>query len=285
MRPFLLLLATAAAAFIVALQAPPRRFFSSEAPIPDSRVVRVVAKSHLSLVADLYWIRMSTLALSANLPPEGRRLLEWGQFVSDLDRGNKWVYMVGGLLGPIKLDNKLYNGPEAEALLQKGVTNVPSEFRLYLYLATQQIDLKKPAAASETLKLAMKVPRCPSYVGPLVARLLSEAGQLDAARDFAAHMAESEDPLEQERFRKRVLEIDREKVLTAVDAASSLFQQRMGRRPFDLHELMSQGLLAEEPVDPMGGTITLDANGRATVNSEKRLVLHRAPFEEAPEIQ
>ncbi len=227
---------------------------------------------------------MASLAVAANSPAEGRQLLAWGEFVSDLDPGQKWVYILGGLLGPMKVDNKLHNGLEAEALLRKGVANVPSELRLYLYLSAQQIELKKNKAAAATLQQALSVPGCPAYVGPLAARLLTIAGEFDAAREFALRLSESTDELERERFKRRVLEIDREKVLKQVDDAAATFNARFSRAPIDLAELVAQGLLPELPVDPLGGTISFDADGRAQVSSGKRLVIHLGVGESLPEL-
>jgi hypothetical protein len=113
--------------------------------------------------------------------------------------------------------------------------------------------------------------------------LLTVAGELDAAREFAQRLSESEDPIERERFRRRVLEIDRERVLRHVDAVAATFEQRFGRKPLDLGELIAQGML-EQPVDPMGGTISFDAAGHAQVTSGKRLVLHMAVGESLPEL-
>ena len=226
---------------------------------------------------------MASLAVAANTPTEGRQLLAWGEFVSDLDPHLKWVYILGGLLGPMKVSNTLFNGPEAEALLIKGVRNVPSDIRIHLYLAAQQIEMKKNREAAATLQQALGVPGCPAYVGPLAARLLTVAGELDAAREFAQRLSESEDPIERERFRRRVLEIDRERVLRHVDAVAATFEQRFGRKPLDLGELIAQGML-EQPVDPMGGTISFDAAGHAQVTSGKRLVLHMAVGESLPEL-
>jgi hypothetical protein len=278
------LLLLCAGAVIIWLHAPPRRFVQGESVIPDSRVVRVLAKSHLSLVADLYWIRMASLAVAANTPAEGRQLLLWGEFVSDLDPGQKWVYMLGGLLGSMKINNTLYNGPEAEALLTKGVRNVPSEIRLYLYLSAVQIDLRHNADAARTLQSALTVPHCPSYVGPLAARLLTVAGEFDAAREFAFRLSQSDDPMERERFQQRVLEIDRERLLKRVDDAAAQFSRQFGRVPLALSELVAQGLLSEPPVDPLGGTIFLDEQGRAQVSSGKRLTVHRGVGEPLPEL-
>jgi hypothetical protein len=265
-----LLVATLAG--LVATVRPPRvTLATSTSMIPDPRVVSVLARSHIALVTDLYWIRMTSLGARVNLPPEGRALIAWGEFVTDLDHQMFWAYVMGGVLGGMRHGKVSYNGAEAAHLLEKG-TRYIADSRLYVYLAYAQLRLlDDPAAAAETLRRGSAVPGAPSFMAPLATRLMAQVGQFDRARTFAQAMANSDDPTTRETFRRRLLEIDREEILTRVDEASEEFMRRHGRVAESVAVLVGEGLLAEYPVDPLGGTIELGADGKAVVSSGSRL--------------
>lgn len=265
------------------LTRPPRLLLNTEGSIPDARVVRMLARSHLSLVADLYWIRMGSLGIKTNVPADGKYLIAWGQFVTDLDPTLFWAYAMGGLLGGMRFDRDVYNGKEAAALLEKGTHQVDDP-RLFIYLAYTQLDLlndKKGAAL--TLQRGSKLKTAPAYFAPLATRLLAQTGDFDAARAFASQLAQSEDPVTREAFTLRLKEIDRENVLVQVDDAVARFKAERGALPASVEALVP-GYLTTAPVDPLGGVIALDAKGRAQASSGSRLQLFvpagEQPFDE-----
>lgn len=238
--------------------------------VPDPRVVALVAKSHISLAADFYWIRMASSAVQSNLPYQGAQLIRWGMLVTALDSQMYWAYVMGGMLGPVKVNDVAYNVDEAEALLLRGSLAMPDESRLGVYLSFLQLELKQnPAAAGETLLRTSKARNAPPFVAQLAARLLSQSGQYDRAREFAESLAQSGDPELTDFFARRALEIRRDELLAQIDRASEAFTQRVGRPPMSLEELVMSGL--PPPEDPLGGTISLDAQGHAQTTSGARL--------------
>jgi hypothetical protein len=240
--------------------------------VPNSTPIKLLTKSHLSLTADLAWIRMTSMATSVKYPEDGKALIAWGRFVTDLDPQLLWAYGMGGLLGPQRLGDAVHNLPEALDLLERGTRAIPGDFRLFLYLAYTQLDLAgDPAAAAATLRRAATVPGVPAYVGPLAARLLAQSGQFGAAREFARQMAESEDPLTRETFQRRLLEIEREEACTAIEAAARAYASERGREPAALAELVDAGLLAGPPIDPLGGQFVLQGDGGVLTTSGPRL--------------
>ena len=60
------------------------RFFTQSAP-PNAQVIRLLGRSHLSLFADLFWIRTIAIATALKVPADGRSLVTWCTLVTDLD--------------------------------------------------------------------------------------------------------------------------------------------------------------------------------------------------------
>jgi hypothetical protein len=267
---------------VAALTRPPQGGrLNLRSAVPNSTPIKLLTKSHLSLTADLAWIRMTSMATSVKYPEDGKALVAWGRFVTDLDPRMLWAYGMGGLLGPLRLGDTVYNLPEALDLMERGTRAIPGDFRLFLYLAYTQLDLgDDPAGAAATLRRAAAVPGVPDYVGPLATRLLAQSGQFGAAREFAQQMAESDDPLTRETFQRRLLEIEREEACTALEVAVRAFASQRGREPAALTELVGAGLLAALPTDPLGGQFVLEADGGVQTTSGARLRAFRS--REAP---
>lgn len=245
--------------------------------VPDARVVKVLSKPVSSLITDLYWIRMVNLAANARLPWEGKQLIQWGQFVTDLEPKFFHAYMLGGLLGTVDVGQDTYNVDEALEFLGKGTDNLPDEPRLAIYQSFLLLEMKKdPAAAARVLQRAAKSPRAPAYLAQLATRLYASVGDFDAATQFARTISQDGDEETKAFFTTRLLEIEQEKVLSAVDAAVEAFTAAQGRAPATIEELLIGGQLPAAPVDPLGGTISLTPDGARASSRPSRLRAHQA---------
>ncbi|PZR06359.1 MAG: hypothetical protein DI536_30260 [Archangium gephyra] len=244
--------------------------------LPDQRMVRVLSKPVASMVTDFYWIRMVNLAATAKLPWEGKQVIKWGEFVTDLEPTFFYAYMVGGLLGTIDVGDETWNVDEAVALLDKGMRTLPDEPRLAIYQSFLLLNMKHdPAAAARVLERASKSPRAPAYLAQLATRLYANAGDFDAATEFARQVSENSDDETRAFFTTRLLEIEQEKLLVEVDDAAALFREAHGRAAVDLDELVGAKLLPGVPEDPLGGTISLTPEGARASSRPSRLRPHQ----------
>jgi hypothetical protein len=231
--------------------------------VPNSAVLRVLARSQLDFVADLFWIRMGNMASRAVTAQECGALLPLANLIADLSPGFKYPYFVGGVLAPVRRGRtKEYDNAEgAVALMSRGVANV-SWGRLHLQKAFTELEmLHDPVKAGNTLLAFAREPGAPSFVGPLATRLLAQGGHFEAAREFARSMAQSEDPQVHADGEARLRQIDLEELLVGVDAAVEKFTAREGHPPASVAALVEAGFLPAIPVDPLGGHIELSPDG------------------------
>ena len=263
---------------VIALARPPRLTIGDDASLllPDPRLVALAGRSHLSLVTDYYWIRMTHLAGVARTPFEARGLVALGEFVTELDPELYWAYVVGGLLGPVQDAGTAawLNVPESTALLDKGTRNLPGDARLYLLLSYAQLNyLDDKAAAAKTLERgSQNVAKHRDFLAQLGTRLFAASGRFDAARTFARTMIENADSPETKAvFEYRLKLVDLEERLVQVDDAIRRFTARLGRRPTSIDELVAYGEIVTPPIDPMGGTIELGAKGAYSTAARERL--------------
>lgn len=269
-----LAIALLAVALIAGSVRPPggTRYFAQAVP-PNPELIRLAGRSHLSLVADLFWIRTIATSINLKVPADGLVLIAWAQLVTDLDPQFPWPYLLGGLLGPMSFGDRNYNVAEANALLEKGMAAMPNEFRFPMYLSYNQLHLQGDVAgAAQTLRRGARAPGAPPFMAQLATRLLAQTNAFDAARSFAHELEDSSpDPEVREFFRKRKLEIERDETITRLQAAVDAFHERNGRWPTSLEQLVAEQALMAVPPEPLGGVYYLDAEGRVQSTSGKRL--------------
>lgn len=273
LRP--LLTALAGVGLIALTVAPPSgtRIFSQSTP-PSPGLLRALGRSHLSLVADFTWIRAIGLSTSLRVPSDGRALIAWCDLVTDLDPKFLWPYVLGGLLGAMPTWNTPYNVKEANALLEKGLRELPQEYRLAIYLSFNQLHLlKDPAAASASLRRGAAAPGAPAFMAQLATRLMAEAGSFELAQTYAREFEEhSPDPEVRQFFARRRLELERDQLLAVLQRAADAFRAARGRAPLSVGELALGGFLKDGvPRDPLGGEFGFDTEGRAFSTSGEAL--------------
>jgi hypothetical protein len=191
--------------------------------LPNPQVLRIVGRSQLEFVADLFWVRMANMAGRAKTTREYASLLPIGNLIADVSPKFKYPYFLGGALAPVrKFPTREYdNAKEAVALMARGTAEVPDYPRLYVQKAFSEMEmLHDKQAAAQTLMQAARTPGAPSYIAGLATRLLAEEGRFDDATRFAELLTRSDDPEVRADFEHRLLQIKLEQVLVAVDEAS-----------------------------------------------------------------
>ncbi len=252
---------------------PPKTSASLEAVsfLPDPLLLKVLGRSQVEFIADLFWVRMSNVGGTASTSVEYAALLPLGNLIADLSPHFKYPYYVGGVLAPVRRGwlHEYDNAEGAVALMRRGVASVPTYARLFIQLAYAELEmLKDRVAAARTLQAAAALPDVPSFAPRLATRLLSESGRFDEARAFAASMAQSQNEQIRADFELRLKQIDLEEVLTGVDQAVTRFSTERHRAPTTVDELVTFGFLSARPVDPFGGDIIVTPDGaRSTVES------------------
>ena len=269
-----LLVALVGVGLIAATITPPggTRFLTHSTP-PNPQPIRLLARSHLSLVADLFWIRAIGVTVNLKVPADGLALVSWCMFVTELDPQFVYPYIFGGLLAPMSSALGNHNVAEASALLRRGMDNIPGDYRLPLYLSFNQLHLDHDVrGAAETLRRGARAPGAPLFMAQLATRLLAQSDDFDAAKAFAEELAQgSPDPEVRAIFEQRRLEIERDQRLAMLQRAVDAYKAARGKTPDTLMQLLLEGFIAELPHDPFGGDFALDAQGEVFAPSGARL--------------
>ncbi len=270
-----LLISLLAVGLIALTTQPPQgvRFFLHPAP-PNPEPIRLLGRSHLSLITDLVWIRTIGVAVNLKVPADGAMLLLWCGLVTDLDPKFIYPYIFGGLLAPMSSSLGNHNVAESSALFKRGMAHIPTDYRLPLYLSFNQLHLDHDVhGAAETLRQGARIPGAPAFMGQLASRLLAQSDDFEGAQAIVGELEErSSDPELREVFARRRLEIERDRLLTTLQGAVDTYRASRGQPPQSLMQLLSEGLITELPPDPVdGGEFELGPDGTVTASSGARL--------------
>ncbi|MBS2026065.1 MAG: hypothetical protein JST92_27005, partial [Deltaproteobacteria bacterium] len=128
------------------------------------------------------------------------------------------------------------------------------------------------ARAAQAMREASRLPGAPAYVPFLATRLQANAGDLDSAESMAREMAEqSTEEGTRREWEARLVDLAAERIALQIDAASARYKARTGQNPLNVLALVTSRDLTELPIDPRGGTFSIDADGMAQSTAGRRL--------------
>lgn len=265
------------AVIALTVQSPASTVEDSTLVLPRPEVVRALARSHLSLIADLYWLKTVNRTTFATSAADGRALLALGNFIVELDPLHSHVYWLVGLNAPVpppEGETVWPNSKEAADLMYRGVAITPLENKLTIALAHNLTFYQRDyVQAAAVLQERAKKPGAMPYFAALATRLLATSGQYEASRLVARAMLESAtDDETRALYEQRLKLVDLEERLATIDAAAARYQADHGSAPQTVDDLVKAGYLAEAPACPFGGVIIF-RNGRAQSTATKRLQL------------
>lgn len=157
--------------------------------LPSGRHLKALTLGFSNLAADVLWIKaigyFGGHALTDKDYPWLHHILEQ---LTTLDPTFAYPYLFGG----VTLSVERESADESSALLAKGMTRYPGEWRYPFYIGFNAFYLERdPERAAVFMSHAASLPLAPEYLPHLAASLTAESGRLDAAVRFLETMAES----------------------------------------------------------------------------------------------
>jgi len=159
---------------------------------------------------------------------------------------------------------------QAVALLNYGVAENPSTWRLYQHLGYIYWQRHEYEKASEVYAAGARIPGVPGWMAAMSARMKAEGGSRDAAREMYLHLSEtSADEAVKDMVVKQIMRLDSLDERDAIRRVINDFKTRQGRCPSSWREV-TEPLLAERlqieratgaPIDPSGAPYELIKNG------------------------
>jgi hypothetical protein len=166
----------------------PRRSVEQILYLPSGRNTKALTLGFSNLAADVLWIRAVSyfgghVLTDSEYPWLYRILVQ----VVTLDPTFQYPYLFGGMALALKPES----ADESIAMLSRGMTNYPGDWRYPFYLGFNAFyNQRDPERAAGLMLYASSLPGSPAYLPRLAASLLAETGRVQAAVRFLETMAE-----------------------------------------------------------------------------------------------
>lgn len=167
-------------------------------------------------------------------------------------------------------------------ILSKAIAHHPDNWELY-YLRgfTSFYFLKEPEAAKNDFLYAATLPGVHPLVVRLAAQKLIVSKDADTAVEFLENiLSTTADPLARSALESRLREAVLLRDIQTLNNAMRVFFIQNGTTPRTLQELVDVGILANIPIEPFGGTYTIEAstgNLQASSPSAQRIIGKHKP--------
>jgi tetratricopeptide (TPR) repeat protein len=189
------------------------------------------------LLADWYWMNslqymgkkisavgLSNLNLDDMRPLNPRLLYPYLNNAADLDPKFMAPYSYGATILPA------IDSAHAIQLTEKGIAHNPDKWRLYQYLGYIYWREGNYDKASEVYGEGSRIPGSPGFMRMMEARMKTEGGSRDLARDMYRQIAaESQDDISRQSAELRLLQIDSLDERDVINPAMREFRDRHGR--------------------------------------------------------
>ena len=225
--------------------------------IPGPQFIKTAALGFDAVIADILWARAVVYFGEHYLTDKDYswlyRILD---VATTLDPKNILAYRFGGTL--LALEDSGVD--ESTALLKKGIQNNPEEdWRLYFLLGFNHFYLLEDyGAAAEYLEKASRMPRHPTYLPRLVARMYAKADKVDVAIEFLREAYQQyDDENVKSAIAERMTALIAKKEARSLEHAAQKYKEVFGEYPRELKALVGAGIIRELRVYP-GGDYVID---------------------------
>jgi tetratricopeptide (TPR) repeat protein len=214
------------------------------------------------LLADWYWMR--------SLQYVGRQILNWSGNVELDNLGPLNLKLLAPLLDAATTLDPQFLEPyqyaaavlpgvdmkEAVRIIKKGIDANPYEWKLYHHLGYIYWQQKDYNAAGEAYAQGAKLPGAPAWMEVMKARMASEGGSSETARQIYTRIyEEAGDRSVKEMARRRLLQLDAMGELEGLHRLIASYRDRIGRCPESWRDLEAVFRALRVKVDDAGAPL------------------------------
>jgi hypothetical protein len=239
--------------------------------ISSPKVLKRLSLGYEGLVADIYWTRAVQYFGNKH---RGRRenyklLAPLLEITTYLDPHLVVAYEFGANFLASPLPGGAGEPMRAVQLVENGIRANPDEWRLYYNLGfIYYMELNDYAKAAEAFGRGSVRPGAHPFLKIMAANMAQHAGEIETARMLWITTFESTHD-KQIKYNAvvhlRALKVEQDAM--NLEKLAGVYQERFGRRPASLNDLVSSGILPGVPVDPTGRPYKIMPDGTIQVQN------------------
>lgn len=237
--------------------------------IPSAKMLRRMSFGYDGLMADIYWTRAVQYYGRQRSIRTGNYPLLYPllDITTDLDPKLLIAYQYGAIFLSEPVPGGAGRPDEAAKLVEKGVRENPSEWRLYYSLGfLDYMDRKDYAAAEHAFDAGSRVPGAPPWMKVMAASMAQRANDATTARAMWVQLLESTESKQIKvtaRIHLMALQVDED--VPALEDLVKRFHEANGRFPTNFAEMVAMGWLRAMPRDPLNNDYILSSDGNVYV--------------------
>ena len=239
--------------------------------VTSPQTLKRMSLGYDGLLADIYWTR-TVQYFGRKHYVRSRRydlLVPLLEITTTLDPHLIPAYEFGSIFVAQQPPEGAGQPDTAVALVERGIRENPTEWRLYYHLGfIHFLERKDYKAAAEAFERGSQVPGAHPWLRLMAAAMAQYGGDTRTARFLWLKIYEStDDALIRSNAVKRLRALEVDDVVPQLEAIVQLYQQRTGHLPASFIEMVSAGYLRALPRDPLGYPYKLMPDGRVEVQS------------------
>jgi hypothetical protein len=242
--------------------------------LPSGKMLKRFSLGYSSLLADIYWTRAVQYFGTKHIKHSMRYDLLYPllDITTDLDPNLIVAYQSGSIFLAQQPPDGAGQPERAVSLLQKGIRQNPTHWRLYFTLGfVHYLDRHDYKAAQKAFATGADVPGALPWMRVMAARMAEDADNINTAMALWQAVYETSlDKTVRDTAQKHLASLRVDSDLMQLDELVKEYKMRTGAFPTSWAEMGRAGLLRGLPVDPTGLPYKLGTNGKVEVENPAR---------------
>lgn len=242
--------------------------------IPSGKVLKRASLGYSGLLADIYWTRAVQYFGSKHIYGATRYDLLYPllDITTDLDPHLIVAYQFGSIFLSQKPPGGAGQPDKAVALVEKGIRENPSYWRLYFTLGfIHYLDRRDYKAAQQAFEKGSQIPGALPWMKVMAARMAENAEDINTALAlWQAVYDTTQDSTTRDTALKHIASLRAEEEINQLTQQIDYYRQREGRQPSSWSDLVRAGFLRGVPVDPFGAPYELKPDGTVNVQDPSK---------------
>jgi tetratricopeptide (TPR) repeat protein len=254
-----------------------------ELALRSSKLIKAMSLEFAPLLADMYWTRAVQYYgdKRARGDPHFESLWPLLDIATTLDPNLPIVYRFGATFLSEPAPAGAGRPDLAVELLERGIRANPEYWRFYEDLGfIYYLEMKDYRKASEAFLEGSKNPDAQIWMKVMAAKIAAEGESVGTSIFLWEEIYNStKDPSIRTNAKRHLQLLKVQQDCRQIDALDDEFEERFGRRPTHVDELVEGGLLRKVPADPLGYIYVLGEDGKAELSLDSPLLEQQAMLE------
>jgi hypothetical protein len=237
--------------------------------LPSGKVLKRLSLGYSGLLANIYWTRAVQYFGGKHTEHSMHYdlLAPLLDITTDLDPKLLVAYETGSIFLSQKPPDGAGQPEKAVALVEKGIRENPSAWRLYFTLGfIHYLDRKDFKAAQQAFEKGSEVPGAHPWMKVMAARMAEKGNTTTVALElWNAIYQTNKDPMLRETALKHILSLQATVDMEELARRVAAYRQQTGALPSAWEDLIRAGLLRTVPRDPTGSPYRLRPGGAVGV--------------------